>query len=472
MLTPLRDRSRPTTLLTAAVALAALALAFLLGLRASPLVLGAVVAGLGGLLLLTQPALGLPALVIAALLVPLELDTGTEVRLNAATLLIPAVLLVWLLDGVRRRRIHVVASAANLPLALFLAASLLSLLIGRTTWDPFVPTKSNFVLVQLAQWSIFAFSALAFWLTANLVKDERTLWRLTALFLLVAGGVAIGRAVPGLGGLVERFTTIAFIRAPLWVLLAALAGGQLLWNRQLSPLWRLFLVAALLAALVYAFVEQQEAASNWVGLGTALGALAWLRYPRLRWPLAALILLMAVLGGLFPALYNFAGGDAEWQESGQSRLVLIERVLDVTMRNPITGLGPAAYRPYAATQPLVLDNGRLWIGAVVSSHNNYVDIFSHAGLVGLALLAWFVVELARLGQRLRQRFRSGFAAAYVNGVLAAGAGALMIMLFADWILPFVYNISFEGFQASVLLWLFLGGLVALEHMPQPVNGEQ
>ena len=39
------------------------------------------------------------------------------------------------------------------------------------------------------------------------------------------------------------------------------------------------------------------------------------------------------------------------------------------------------------------------------------------------------------------------------------------MLLADWILPFVYNIGFPGFQASVLVWLFLGGLVALENMP-------
>ena len=38
------------------------------------------------------------------------------------------------------------------------------------------------------------------------------------------------------------------------------------------------------------------------------------------------------------------------------------------------------------------------------------------------------------------------------------------MLFADWILPHVYNIGFPGFQASVLIWLFLGGLVSLEQM--------
>jgi hypothetical protein len=49
-------------------------------------------------------------------------------------------------------------------------------------------------------------------------------------------------------------------------------------------------------------------------------------------------------------------------------------------------------------------------------------------------------------------------------MLAVGAGALAIMFIADWILPFVYNIGFAGFQASVLIWLFLGGLVVLSRI--------
>ncbi len=471
MLTPLRDRSRPTSLLTAAVALAVLALAFLLGQRASPLWLGLLAAGLGALVLLARPWLGLLVLVAAALILRLELGTGTEVRLNPVTLLIPAVTAVWLVDQLRRGRVRIAPSPVNLPLALFLAANLFSLLVGRATWDPFIPVGGNFLLVQLAQWAIFTFSALAFWLTANLATDEKTLWRLTALFLLLGGGVAILRLVPGLGGLVGRFVTAAFIRAPFWVLLVALAGGQLLWNRQLSLAWRVFLAAALLASLVYAFVQQQEAASNWVGLVGVVGMLIWLRFPRLRWPLLVLLLLLTVIGLLFPAVYDFAGGDDEWEESGGSRLVLIERVVDVTMRNPVTGLGPAGYRPYANATPLRYLRVN-WLTPNVSSHNNYVDLFAHGGIVGLALFGWFVFAVVRLGARLRRRYTGGFAAAYVNGVLAAGVGALVIMLLADWILPFVYNIGFPGFQASVLVWLFLGGLVALDHMPQPVNGDR
>ncbi len=51
-------------------------------------------------------------------------------------------------------------------------------------------------------------------------------------------------------------------------------------------------------------------------------------------------------------------------------------------------------------------------------------------------------------------------------MVAALAASLVIMLLADWILPFVYNIGFEGFQASILVWLFWGGLVAIPQWNQ------
>ena len=54
-------------------------------------------------------------------------------------------------------------------------------------------------------------------------------------------------------------------------------------------------------------------------------------------------------------------------------------------------------------------------------------------------------------------------------MLAALASICAVMLLLDWFLPFIYNVSFDGLQASVLLWLFLGGLLALEQMaPAPV----
>ena len=202
MIRTLRNSSQAGRLRTALAALLVLLAAAYLGRRPSMLWLGMLAAGIGGAALLALPVLGLPALVLASLVVPLEIGTGTDVKLNLAALLIPALAVVWLLDMARRRDVRIAPSRANLPLLLFLAASLLSLLIGRVTWDPTVPVGGNFLLVQLAQWAIFAFSALAFWLAGNLIKDTRWLWRLTALFLLVGGGLAIlsGTARPGRAG--------------------------------------------------------------------------------------------------------------------------------------------------------------------------------------------------------------------------------------------------------------------------------
>jgi hypothetical protein len=288
---------------------------------------------------------------------------------------------------------------------------------------------------------------------------------LSATFLLVGGAIGVLMVLPT-GRQVEAFATFAVARTPFWIALTAVAGGQLLFNRTLSPWWRGYMVAVLASCVVYAFVEQRQVVSHWVGVSAALGALLWLRFPRMRRPVVILLFVLFALGPLQSTLYQFAGGDAEWAESGGSRLALIERVIEVTMRNPVTGLGPAAYRPYTSMMPLTYGHAN-WLEPTVNSHNNYVDLFAHGGILGLLLFLWFALEYARLGLGLRRRYAKGFSSGYVNGMLALGAGALVIMALADWILPFVYNIGFPGFQASVLVWLFLGGLVALENMAAP-----
>jgi hypothetical protein len=435
-------------------------------LRRSSLIL----LGLGAAVLALRPVLGLPALVLAALVGRAEFGTGTAVAVNPATLLVPAMLIFWVLYMILRRDIRIAPSRLNAPLALFLLAGLLSLLIGTALWDPAVPRADNLIVVQLAQWAIFAFSAGAFWLTGNLITDEAWLRRLTFLFLGVAGTLAILRVLPITMWRMQYVATRALELAPFWLLLTAVAGGQLIFNRALSAGWRLFLVASLAAVCVYTLFLQRTTLSHWMGMIAAMGVLVWLRFPRLRWVVIILLLALGVTGFLGSAIFDFAGGQAEWNESGGSRLALLGRVIELTMRNPVTGLGPAAYRSYGFTGSLYY-GGAFYASIALSSHNNYVDLFSHGGILGLVLFFWFAWEVARLGLVLRKRWTNNFAAGYVNGLLAAGAGALVLMALADWILPFVYNIGFPGFQASVLVWLFLGGLVALEQMAPDKTGE-
>lgn len=444
--------------LTAAV----LFLAWYLGRSPSFVYVAAPLAAVAGLAILRRPRLGLLALIVAALALPLTVSTGTEVQLNPATLLVPALLGVWLLGALPRGAVHLPPSAVNRPLLLFLAASLVSFAIGNATWDPLVARKSTFWIVQLAQWAIFAFAAGAFWLTALLARDERWLRWMTVVFLALGGLLALLRVAPELRPLFYQITTGAVDRAPFWLLLSALAGGQLLFNRRLPGYLQAGLGLLLAVSFYYAFFLEREGASTWIGVATATTALIWLRFRRLRLPVLLLVVGLAMTELLFPALWDFAGGDEEWTTSGQSRLVLIDRVIEVTMHNPITGLGPAAYRPYANMKPLLYGRA-FWIAPQINSHNNYVDLFAHGGVLGLMLFFWFAGEYVLLGLRLRRRYLSDFAGGYVAAMLATGAGALAIMFLADWMLPFVYNIGFHGFQAALPVWLFLGGLVTLEN---------
>lgn len=435
----------------------------LFGYRASLLWLLLLFAAAGGLALFYVPQLGLLAVIAAALVVRYEISTGTEVFLNLATLLVPLLFGLFLLEALRKRELNWAPSAVNRPLTLFLLAGLLSLIIGNMTWDPAVPRSGNFWLVQLAQWAIFAFAALIFWLVANVRESSTWLPRLTWFFLIMGGGLAILHVMPGMGQLIANLTTLTFIRAPFWVLLAALAGGQLLFNTELRRGQQLYLVAVLVAVFVYAFVLMDDRTSNWLGIASVLGVLLYLRLRKLRRVILIVGGLLLIVGLVSGALYEFAGGDEKWDESGASRLVLIERVVSVTLRNPITGLGPASYRNYAGMKPLLYQRA-LWFHPLINSHNNYVDLFAHTGIVGLALFFWFAWALFRLGWRLSARHSAGFIGGYVNSMTAAWVGCLVIMLLADWMLPFVYNIGFPGFPASLLVWLFLGGLVALEQI--------
>jgi O-antigen ligase len=410
------------------------------------------------LILIKWPGLGFYAVMVCALLVPMTIGTGTGVDANPTVILIAGVLGVWLFLMIKHPNLRLRPSRLNRPMALFLVAGLASTAIGTVLWDPSVPRGNNFLLVQFAQWAIWAFSAGAMWLTGILVRDEAGLRRLTFFFLALAGVLAIALAILG-----DRLTigTYALHRAPFWILVTALALGQLLFNCQLAPRWRAFALAVCAAVVVFVFFGQRDRTSYLVGVASTGGFLVWLKWARWR---GLLIVSAIVCGFAFRSqLYEFAGGDSKWEESGGSRLVLINRVIEVTARNPITGIGPAAYRPYARMQPLPYGN-IYWPEPLVNSHNNYVDLYSQLGVVGLALFAWFAIELVLLALRVRSRFRDGFALAYASSMLALWIGSLAIMAFADWILPFVYNIGFLGFQASILVWIFLGGLISLDRL--------
>ena len=59
-------------------------------------------------------------------------------------------------------------------------------------------------------------------------------------------------------------------------------------------------------------------------------------------------------------------------------------------------------------------------------------------------------------------YHGDFQQAYAAGAFAGLIGVLLASAIVEWLLPFVYNVGLGGFRFSVLSWVFLGGLVALE----------
>jgi O-antigen ligase len=422
--------------------------------------------GLAGLVMLLQrPGLGLVALAGLSFTLPLTFGTGTEVRLTAPVFLIAGIAAAWLLTALHNRSLRLPASRPLLPLLLFVASGLVSLLAGRAYWNPLVPQPANFLLVQLGQWGMYALSAAIFLLAADLGRRGRWLEIATWIFLALAGVVVVQFYIPPLAHLLGWSSGIMANRSMFWTWLAALGAGQLFFNRTLRPTLRLGLIVLLAAAGFVVVFMQRNWISGWVPFTLACLIVFLLRVWRANRAAAVIlaVLLIAAAIVLYQPVFQYAGGQQEVDLSWGGRLALYRLTLDVVKEHPILGLGPAAYRAYGWTRSLWLGVGRAFYQRMnLSSHNNYIDIYAQQGLVGLALFLWFVAEVALLQGRLAHQPLDGFQEGYVQGALAGLVGTLVAMLLADWFLPFVYNIGFAGFRTSALAWMFLGGLVALE----------
>lgn len=437
--------------------------------RAPSMSILVLIVGVAGLALLVQrPSLGLVVLASLSFTLPFQLGTGSEVMLTAPVLIVPVIALAWLLAGLRAGRVKLLASRVATPLVLFLVSGGVSLIAGNAYWDPSVPRPDNLVLVQLAQWAIFALSGVAFVIAGTLANDARALQIATFLFL-------------GLGGIVAMHWMIPFLwqhlqwqnyanSAMFWTWVGGLAAGQVLFNAKLRRAAKVALVAVLLSAMYVVWFQERTWTSGWAPFTLTVVVVLLLRLSRRSVALAAVVVIVLLVTSLvlYPVLFEHTGGEAELQSSWGGRTLLYRAVLELANTRPILGLGPASYRHYAFTRWLSLGVGRaLWVRPAVSSHNNYIDIYAQLGIVGLALFTWFLAELGKTAWQMRRRFRSDFPDGYVNGTIGAFAGTLLAMMLIDGFLPFVYNVGFPGLRTTVVAWMFLGALQALDGPPAP-----
>lgn len=443
----------------AAIALAVLLLAARFGQQPSlrqVLIFSAALGGALGLALLARwPELGLLAIVPVSLLARWEIGTGTKIPLNLTILLLAGLFGMWLLRMVVvERQIRLLPSRLNAPALAFILAVTVSLVAGNLPWIPAAPPGAS-LPAQLGGWLLYTFPMGLMLMVGNRIRDLRWLRALVWQFILFGGIVVLGELIP-YGYLIFQNFARGSLDAMLWNWLAALAAGQALLNHELSTRRRIFLLLLVVAQLVARWIYgRQEWVSGWLPPLVAILVIIWLR--SWRWGLA-----LSALGALAVLFYYPALNAQVWTVSQQysafSRQATWPIMLELIAANPVFGLGPSNYYHYT---PLFSLLG--WY-VKFNSHNNYVDIIAQAGLVGLGIFAWLVVEMALLSRRLFRRAADGFSRAYAAAALGGLAGMLVSGMMGDWFLRFVYNGGFPGFRACAFAWLFLGGLITLEHV--------
>jgi O-antigen ligase len=99
-----------------------------------------------------------------------------------------------------------------------------------------------------------------------------------------------------------------------------------------------------------------------------------------------------------------------------------------------------------------------------NSHSQYVDLIAQTGYLGLLSFLWVFFAFGRLSWKISKQLTDGFERAYAHGVLAGIIATIVAAFLGDWVLPFVYNVGLSGFRASILPWIFMGGVISLEQM--------
>ena len=277
----LRENPLPwlKVLLVIGMLLFSIALPFVPGYRSRILIVGLFPLAVGALIFLRQPSLGIVALIIASLIVPLEIGTGSGTSINVTILLLAFLIGLWVLDMMaRQRQISLVRSRTFMPLVALIAVAIISFFMGQLPWFTFA-RQSAPISAQLGGLALFILSASAFVLVANVVQELRWLEWMTWAFLALGALFIAGWLVPGLGSITSRLFQVQATggSSMFWTWLVALSFSQAVFNKKLPYKWRLVLGILAGATLYVGFFLNSGWKSGYLPPLVAVAAIIGLR---------------------------------------------------------------------------------------------------------------------------------------------------------------------------------------------------
>lgn len=403
---------------------------------------------LGGLalvlILLRQPNIGFILVMVGGMLVPFRGPSG----LSAGTLMVALMLGLWLLDMfIAKRNFTFIRSRIMLPVIVFLVISLLAFILGQIPW--FVFARQAPISAQVGGLAIFVFSIGGMLLAAHLIKDIRWLKIIVWTYIGLATPYILSSAL-NIGPVAQRYHWGFTAQSIFWTWLVALACGQIIFNHLLSTRLRWFLIALMIVTFYVAVFQSYEWKSGWVPPSIVVAILIGLRYRRLMMFMIPFVAIAAA----YIAMDLIGSEDYSWG----TRVDAWKIVLEIGRVSPLLGMGFANYYWYTPLFPI-----RGW-RVSFNSHSQFVDLIAEVGYIGLLAFLWLFFEVGRLSWSLSQRLPDGFARGYAYGAFAGICATFIAAFLGDWVLPFVYNVGLAGFRASIMLWIFLGGLMALEQI--------
>jgi hypothetical protein len=411
---------------------------------------GAVVGIAGFLALLHYPNLGFILLFLGGMFVPFAGPGG----FNASILTVIMMIVLWLMDMfVVKRQFTFVKSRPIRPAFYLLLVSIVAFAMGQIPW--FVFANQAPIDAQIGGFAIYFFLVLAMIMTANVLKEIKWLKIIVWTFIGLGFIYVLGRTlhVPFIDTLYARGV---YANSMFWMWLVALPLSQAIYNNHLNLRTRILLYGIVALTFYVSLVQQNDWKSGWVPSAVVAAALVGWKFRKvIPFTIPFVVMVIAYL-----AQNLISTDEYSWGTRVDAWLV----VLDISRVSPIIGLGFSNYYWYAKVFSI------RGYSIKFNSHSQFVDIIAQTGILGLACFMWILYEIGRLAYELMGRLPDGFAKAYAHGVFAGVLGSLMAAFLVDWLLPFAYNIGLDGVRASILPWIFFGGLISIEQIHKADQG--
>jgi O-antigen ligase len=396
------------------------------------------------IILLRFPNTGFLLLFAAGMFIPFAGPGG----FNASILMLILMIGLWFMDMfVVKRRFLFVHSAPLRPAFYMLIVCVIAFAMGQIPW--FVFANQAPLHAQIGGFAIYFFLVLAMIMTANVIREVRWLKIIVWTFVGLGFIYVLGRTLQL--EVVDRiYAHGVYANSMFWMWMVTLPLSQAIYNNHLTLRTKAVLYGIVALTFYVALVQQNDWKSGWVPAGLVAAVLVGWKFRKV----VPFFIPFVAAVAIYLAQDLISTDEYSWGTRVDAWLV----VLDISRVSPIIGLGFANYYWYA--EVFTIRGYRIRF----NSHSQFVDIVAQTGILGLICFLLIFFEIGRLAYRLMNQLPEGFAKAYAYGIFASVFGAMMAAFLVDWLLPFAYNIGLDGVRASVLPWIFFGGLISLEQI--------